>query len=199
MSTSLSKVVNEVLQEALSKAIKTIEEGEAEAMRIISKTEEELMREINSMQEAGKSSREAAIQRILSTAEIQAKNMAIAAVEEEITKIFDDVLKKLVEESRRPAFKPVMESLLDEAVNLLGRDMVVESDEHGIRMLKEITASKTYSVKVVVSEKPVSLMGGLKASSLDGTLRFDNSLEARLERLKPMLRTEIAKMLLSKE
>lgn len=199
MSTSLAKVVNEVLQEALSAAIKTVEEGEAEALRIVSRVEEDLIREIQTMREAGKASREAVVQRILSTAEIQAKNLSISAVEEEVSKIFDSVLAKMAENSRKPEFRPVMESLLDEVVELLGRDMVVESNDYGIEMLREITTHKRYPVKVVVSEKPINISGGFRASSLDGTLRYDNSLEARLERMKPQLRTEIAKMLLAKE
>ncbi|MDW8083987.1 MAG: V-type ATP synthase subunit E [Candidatus Caldarchaeum sp.] len=199
MSTSLAKVVNEVLQEALSAAIKTVEEGEAEALRIVSRVEEELIREIQNMREAGKASREAVVQRILSTAEIQAKNLSISAVEEEVSKIFDSCLAKMAENSRKSEFRHVMERLLDEVVELLGRDMVVESNEYGIEMLREITTHKRYRVKVVVSEKPINIRGGFRASSLDGTLRYDNSLEARLERMKPQLRTEIARMLLAQE
>lgn len=199
MSASLAKVVNEVLQEALANALRTVDEGEAEAMRIVARTEEEVIREIKSMQEEGKVTREAVVQRILSTAEIQAKNMAIAAVEEEVSKIFERVLYTLVDKARKPEFKPVLERLLDEVVSLLNRDLMVESNEDGIRFLKEILASKHYPVKVVVAETPVPIKGGLRASSLDGSLRYDNSIEARLERLKPQLRTEIAKMLLAKE
>ncbi|MEM4573177.1 MAG: V-type ATP synthase subunit E [Candidatus Caldarchaeum sp.] len=199
MSTTLAKVVNEVLQEALAKALKSVDEAEAEALRIVSKAEEDVLAEVRTIQEAGRKAREAEVQRILSTAEIQAKNLAIAAVEEEVTKIFEAVLEKVVEESKHSEFKPVMAKLLDEVVELLGRDLMVESNEVGLAMLREIVKSKKYPVKVFVAEVPVNIKAGVRAVSLDGAIRYDNSLEARLERLKPYLRTKLAKMLLPKE
>jgi vacuolar-type H+-ATPase subunit E/Vma4 len=105
----------------------------------------------------------------------------------------------LREEAAGDRFKHVMERLLDEAVELIGKDTVVESNEKGIEMLREIVANKSYKVRITVSDKPIKTIGGLKAVSADGLTRLDNTLEARLERLKQSLRSEIAKMFLRKE
>ncbi|MEM2236794.1 MAG: V-type ATP synthase subunit E family protein [Candidatus Caldarchaeum sp.] len=200
MSTAtVDKVVSEVVQEALDNMRKSLDESEAEAYRIIERVEEELRRELAAIREAGKAEREAARQRILSTAEIQAKNMAIAAVEEEISKIFEAVERKLSQIASEDSFEMDLKRLLDEAVQLIGRDVVVESNEKGIQLLKRIVEKNSYSVRVSISEKPINTVGGLRARSADGSVRFDNTFEARLERLKPTLRNEIAKMLLRKD
>ncbi|MEM4281318.1 MAG: V-type ATP synthase subunit E family protein [Candidatus Caldarchaeum sp.] len=200
MSTAtVDKVVSEVVQEALDNIRKSLDESEAEAYRIIERVEEELRRELAAIREAGKAEREAARQRILSTAEIQAKNMAIAAVEEEISKIFEAVERKLSQMASEDSFEMDLKRLLDEAVQLIGRDVVVESNEKGVQLLKRIVEKNSYSVRVSISEKPINTVGGLRAQSADGSVRFDNTFEARLERLKPMLRNEIAKMLLRKD
>ncbi|MEM4407839.1 MAG: V-type ATP synthase subunit E family protein [Candidatus Caldarchaeum sp.] len=200
MSTAtVDKVVSEVVQEALDNIRKSLDESEAEAYRIIERVEEELRRELAAIREAGMAEREAARQRILSTAEIQAKNMAIAAVEEEISKIFEAVERKLSQMASEDSFEMDLKRLLDEAVQLIGRDVVVESNEKGVQLLKRIVEKNSYSVRVSISEKPINTVGGLRAQSADGSVRFDNTFEARLERLKPMLRNEIAKMLLRKD
>ncbi|MEM4382880.1 MAG: V-type ATP synthase subunit E [Candidatus Caldarchaeum sp.] len=195
----LSKVINEVLQDALTNALKVLDAAENEAFEVVDRVEREVLQELAQMEETGKASRQAAVQRILSTAEIQSKNMAIAAVEEEVNKIFDSVLEKIAKESGTPEFKKMLSNLLDETVQVMGRDIVVETNEAALPLLREVVAEKKYGVKVVVSDKPAQIVAGLRATSLDGSMRYDNSVEARLERLKPVLRTEIAKMLMQKE
>jgi vacuolar-type H+-ATPase subunit E/Vma4 len=198
-AATLDRVISEVIQEAFQTITKSLDEAQAEALRIVSKTLDEFMRERAAIEEAGRAEREAARQRILSTAEIQAKNMAIAAVEEEVGKVFEAALSRLAEEAAGDGFKHVMERLLDEAVELIGKDIVVESNEKGIEMLREIVANGSYKVRIKVSDKPIKTIGGLRAVSADGLTRLDNTLEARLERLKQSLRSEIAKMFLRKE
>jgi vacuolar-type H+-ATPase subunit E/Vma4 len=198
-AATLDRVISEVVQEAFQTIMKSLDEAQAEALRIVSKTLDEFMRERAAIEEAGRAEREAARQRILSTAEIQAKNMAIAAVEEEVGKVFETALSRLAKEAAGDGFKQVMERLLDEAVELIGKDIVVESNEKGIEMLREIVANKSYKVRITVSDKPIKTIGGLRAVSADGLTRLDNTLEARLERLKQSLRSEIAKMFLRKE
>jgi vacuolar-type H+-ATPase subunit E/Vma4 len=198
-AATLDRVISEVVQEAFQTITKSLDEAQAEALRIVSKTLDEFMRERAAIEEAGRAEREAARQRILSTAEIQAKNMAIAAVEEEVGKVFETALSRLAKEAAGDGFKHVMERLLDEAVELIGKDIVVESNEKGIEMLREIVANGGYKVRITVSDKPIKTIGGLRAVSADGLTRLDNTLEARLERLKQSLRSEIAKMFLRKE
>ncbi len=198
-AATLERVISEVIQEAFQTITKSLDEAQAEALRIVSTTYDEFVRERASIEEAGRAEREAARQRILSTAEIQAKNMAIAAVEEEVGRVFEAALSRLAKEAEGDGFKQVMEKLLDEAVRLIGKDIVVESNEKGIEMLREIVAKGGYKVRITVSDKPVKTIGGLRAVSADGLTRFDNTLEARLERLKQSLRSEIAKMFLRKE
>jgi len=198
-AATLDRVISEVIQEAFQTITKSLDEAQAEALRIVSKTLDEFMRERAAIEEAGRAEREAARQKILSTAEIQAKNMAIAAVEEEVGKVFETALSRLAKEAAGDGFKHVMERLLDEAVELIGKDIVVESNEKGIEMLREIVANGSYKVRITVSDKPIKTIGGLRAVSADGLTRLDNTLEARLERLKQSLRSEIAKMFLRKE
>ncbi|MEM4358464.1 MAG: V-type ATP synthase subunit E [Candidatus Caldarchaeum sp.] len=198
-AASLEKVVAEVVQEALQNAEKMLDEAEREAEKVLERAAVDVSRELASLREAGQAVREASRQRIISTAEIKAKNMAIAAVEEEVSKIFDSVFHKLARMASEDSFEPELKKLLDEAVELVGREMTVYSNEIGVEMLKRILSRHHYRFPVHVSEKPINTAGGVLAKSADGQVVYDNTLEARLERLKPLLRNEIAKMILRKD
>jgi V/A-type H+-transporting ATPase subunit E len=42
------------------------------------------------------------------------------------------------------------------------------------------------------SSETIECLGGIKAKSKDGAMTFDNTIDARIERLKPLIRKEIA-------
>ena len=58
----------------------------------------------------------------------------------------------------------------------------------GLKDRREILAA-------LVSEKTLSSIGGIVLATPDRAIRFDNTFEARLERLRPQLRKEVAGLL----
>ncbi len=43
-----------------------------------------------------------------------------------------------------------------------------------------------------LSQETIECLGGVKVKSKDGSMTFDNTVDARIERLKPLIRKEIA-------
>jgi V/A-type H+-transporting ATPase subunit E len=48
-----------------------------------------------------------------------------------------------------------------------------------------------------LSEDSIETIGGIVLSNADGTVKFDNTFESRLERMRPALRKEVAGILTS--
>jgi V/A-type H+-transporting ATPase subunit E len=46
-----------------------------------------------------------------------------------------------------------------------------------------------------MSDHPLNSIGGIRLTSADGSMTFDNTLDSRIERLKPLIRKNIAQML----
>jgi V/A-type H+-transporting ATPase subunit E len=46
-----------------------------------------------------------------------------------------------------------------------------------------------------VSEQHIDVLGGIRIKSADGTMTYDNTLDSRIEGLKPLIRKNIAQML----
>jgi V/A-type H+-transporting ATPase subunit E len=49
-------------------------------------------------------------------------------------------------------------------------------------------------VKISVSDEAIEALGGVKVKSKDGSVVYDNTLDSRIERLKPIIRKDIALM-----
>jgi V/A-type H+-transporting ATPase subunit E len=46
-----------------------------------------------------------------------------------------------------------------------------------------------------LSDQHIDALGGIRIKSSDGTMTYDNTLDSRIERLKPLIRKNIAQML----
>jgi V/A-type H+/Na+-transporting ATPase subunit E len=46
-----------------------------------------------------------------------------------------------------------------------------------------------------LSDQHIDVLGGIRIKSSDGTMTYDNTLDSRIERLKPLIRKNIAQML----
>ena len=46
-----------------------------------------------------------------------------------------------------------------------------------------------------VSDQLIDVLGGIRIKSADGMMTYDNTLDSRIERLKPLIRKNIAQML----
>jgi V/A-type H+/Na+-transporting ATPase subunit E len=59
--------------------------------------------------------------------------------------------------------------------------------------------NKEMGTKMVVSNKNIDILGGIRATSSDGTLSYDDSTDSRIERLKPLIRKNIVQVLRGEE
>ena len=58
------------------------------------------------------------------------------------------------------------------------------------KMLVQSTFSQFSGAEL--SSEMIECLGGIIVKSKDGTMTFDNTIDARIERLKPLIRKEIA-------
>ena len=69
--------------------------------------------------------------------------------------------------------------------------------QNDAELVKKIVAdlSKKSKIKVRVSDQPINALGGIRVRSADGTMSFDNTIDSRVERLKPLIRKNIVRMM----
>jgi V/A-type H+-transporting ATPase subunit E len=76
--------------------------------------------------------------------------------------------------------------------------VVIECNKNDVEQVKKIMAEiskRMPKLQAEISDQPISAIGGVRVRSSDGAMSFDNTLDSRIERLKPLIRKNIARML----
>ena len=120
-------------------------------------------------------------------------------IENAVNSAFEQARKKLASAGDKDSYKALMASIIEESVSSVGTgEVTVESNKSDSDLVKKIIADlqkKNPKVKVSLSNQPIDVIGGIRVKSGDGSMTYDNTLDSRIERLKPLIRKNIAQML----
>jgi V/A-type H+-transporting ATPase subunit E len=66
-----------------------------------------------------------------------------------------------------------------------------------LKLVKKISSEESTNkkVKITVSDEVIDVIGGIRATSVDGTMTLDNTLDSSIEGLKPLIRKDIVQLL----
>ena len=188
---------------------KVVEDYKAEIMMTLEKTYKDSLGIVEDMArvatvEAAEIARsedrqaEALRKRILLGAELEARTRSLKLVEDIFNNIFEDFLNRLANLSSDKGYGASLKRLLEEGLDAIGGDeFVIYANSSDADLLKRITyeVEKSRKVRIKLSTKTLSCKGGVRISNNDGSVMYDNTLEMRLERLKPLLRKQLSNIL----
>lgn len=187
------KIREAVLEKAKQEAEKIIAEAKKEAEKIIEKAQREWERKREQLKNRMLEEARRKAEEIIIGARIKAR-MKLTEVKreviEEVLKNIENIVKKSIFDRRES-----VDILLKEAIKPLRGDIRVYVAERDLGIAQEIAEKLSNNEIKVVEVKPAKIMGGVIAESIDGTVRIDNSYEARLElvrtRLIPVIQREL--------
>ena len=190
--SALDNVVGKVIEEAKLEILKILESGKIEGEDILYQAQREAEVEAGKILASKDRQVESLSRRIIGSAELEARNKSLRLVEDSINKVFENSLAKL-SKNKPKEYKDAMRKMVGEAVESVGAKQVILSCNNEDKgLVKDIAKQLSKGIEVSVVDKPIVCVGGVKAATADGSIRFDNTLEARLNRMKPTLRKQIA-------
>jgi V/A-type H+-transporting ATPase subunit E len=195
-SKSVEYSLDKVASEALTEIVAEIEAGKNEAVEQLRSMNRSTKSEVTKILETSAREAESIQRQILGSAELEARNSTLRALEEASNRIIQDSLKA-VSEKRAAAYEQALAKLISEGALVIGKDAIVHSNAKDKKLVGSIVKelNKKSGFRLEVSDEDIQAMGGVVLQSKDGTIRYDNTLEARLERIKPQLRREIVDVL----
>ena len=135
----------------------------------------------------GKKEAEKIEKQIIGSSNLEARNKQITLVEDAISSVFEQALDKLRSSKTDPI---LLKSLIKQAIDALGTTKItISANSNDADSVKSALADFTGSQ---LDSKPIECLGGIIAQSSDGNMTFDNTLDARLDRLKPLIRKHVA-------
>jgi V/A-type H+-transporting ATPase subunit E len=174
------------LQEARGEALSTVESSRGEAKVAVTKI-------LDASVKQGESLR----RQIIGAAELEARNAQLKALEKAVVEVFEAAAKELGEDTGA-RYEASLTQLVKEGLEMIGpraRIFCRSKDRSTVSAaLRRLGGSQS---KLVLEEKGIGTSGGIVMTSMDGSVRFDNTFEARLERMRPTLRMEASAILTS--
>lgn len=205
----IEKITESLRKEAEEEKKNIISEAEEKAEEKKSEAREEAEEKAEEIIEEGKRKAEAETKKILSTARTKARRKKLEFKDEMSEEVFERAMKKLDElKDDNSKYRKIMKNLIIEGgISIEGGDLEVlipEGDnilsEEDIQDIEEeINNSTGVESSIEVLENLEDSRGGAIVRKSDGTLQSDNTFEARMERMRDSLRTEIIEILFEED
>jgi len=134
---------------------------------------------------------------IVGNSRLSARNKQLVLVEEAVGNAFEKAKTKIDSVRSSGKYSSMIKKLLEDGLNAVNtEEVVVECNEKDRNVEKKIASvvGRNVNVKIKVKDEAIDVLGGLRVMSKDGSMVYDNTLDSRIERLKPIIRKDIAVM-----
>jgi vacuolar-type H+-ATPase subunit E/Vma4 len=196
---NLDRLSKEIFTQAESETGQILAETKEKAEAIRKRARQEAADEKARILDQAKRDAERLRSQAVATTHMKARTLQLESREKLLTEVFDSARRNLAEVQQRSDYDAIVQRLIIEAVEQLGTKVVkLKADKATAKlitdkMLKEIAAQ--FKVKIEVAGT-LDKGTGIVASTEDGHLTFDNTLETRLAHLETELRSPVYHVLM---
>jgi V/A-type H+-transporting ATPase subunit E len=197
MSKATADTLEKVSGEFESELLSELQDGKQQALSTVESSRREARIAVAKILDASIKQAESLKRQIMGGAELEARNAQLRTLEKAVVEVFDTAVKEL-QEGSSSRYEKALALLLKEGLEVIGPKAKIHCRPKDRRaVLAAIHRLGGRQSKLVLEEKEIDTIGGVVMSSMDGSVRFDNTFEARLERMKPTLRMEVSTVLTS--
>lgn len=201
-SSPLERTIDKVLSQKESELISKIDSAYQESRRNLDSSRSKLNSEYVAILENARKQAENLKRQIVGSSKLSARNNQLILVEDSVSTVFEMARKRFLSVNKEPDYEKLMKQALLNSLNEIGKnDLRIECNRTDSNIVRKIVEdiNKERGAKMVVVNENVDILGGIRAASSDGTLTYDDSIDSRIERLKPLIRKNIVQILRGSE
>ena len=187
---SLEKTVDQVLEKNRSQLLESLKLSFSESQQKLSESLPELEKEYERILSEGQKEAEKIEKQIVGSSDLEVRNKALLLVEEHTSMVFEKAKEQIKNTKRDSNYSNLISTLLTEATEALGTSEITVFTNSTDKDIVQSAISKISGADL--SSEQIDCMGGVKITSKDGSMTFDNTIDARFERMKPLIRKNIA-------
>ena len=189
-NSRLESTIDQVLDRNSSEFSKSLKNSLEDAQKTLSDSLSILEEEYEKIMSDGKKEADKIEKQIIGSADLEARNKSLLLVQESAEKVLEKAKEKVGNMKRNSDYSKLITKLLSEATEALNTsDVIVYANSKD----KDVVESAVSNISgAELSNDLIDCMGGVKVTSKDGSMSFDNTIDARIELLKPLIRKDIA-------
>ena len=189
-SDTLERTINKILDQTQERISSELDGALAESDKTLDGARAGLEAEYDKIISDGRKEADKIQKQIVGSSDLEARNRQLLLVEEAVDRAFGEALGRISDMDRDDSYAELVESLMREATDTLGStEVIVYTSKKDRDVVGSVLNGFSGSQ---LADDTIECLGGVRIVSTDGTMTFDNTLDARISRLKPLIRKQIA-------
>jgi V/A-type H+-transporting ATPase subunit E len=198
-SSALERTVDKVLSQKEADLITQIDSAYQEALTNIESSKTKLEAEYLRIVEGAKKQAENLKRQIVGSSRLAARNKQLLLIDTAVNNAFEKAKVDLASSNKEERYRVLITRMLENSVSAIGSaEVIIECNKNDFDLVKkaitDVSNDNTKS-KIKLSDQPINAIGGIRVRSADGSITYDNTLDSRIERFKPLIRKDIVQML----
>ena len=189
-NSALETTISKILEQTEKSVISNVESALNESLKTLDDSVPKLEQEYDNILADGKKEADKIEKQIMGSADIEARNKQLMALEKAVDDVFSKALDQIANADRSGDYSNLIKTMIEEATQILGTSEITVSTNTKDKDVVQSTLSQFSGAEL--SSDTIDCLGGVVVKSKDGAMTFDNTIDARIERLKPLIRKEIA-------
>ena len=188
--SALESTIDKILSSTEQRILENIKSGLDDSQQNLDAAVPKLESEYDKIISDGEKEADKIAKQITGSSDIEARNKQLMALEDAVNKVFSKALDQITNADRSGDYSNLVKVLIEEAIQILGTSEILISTNAKDKDVVQSVISQFSGAEL--SSETFECLGGIRVKSKDGAMTFDNTLDARIERLKPLIRKEIA-------
>jgi len=189
-NSTLEQAIDKIVKKTEKEILLDLKNSGSDSKQTLDNSLPKLEQEYDKIISDGKKEADKIKQQIIGSSDLEVRNKQLLLLEEGVDKVFSKALDQITKTDRSGDYSNLIKTLLDEATTILGTTEVTVFTNAKDKDVVQSALSKFSGAEL--SSDTIDCLGGIIIKSKDGTMTFDNTIDARIERLKPLIRKEIA-------
>jgi len=189
-NSTLEQAIDKIINKTEKEILLDLKNSGSDSKQTLDNSLPKLEQEYDKIISDGKKEADKIEKQIIGSSDLEVRNKQLLLLEEGVDKAFSKALDQIANTDRSGDYSNLIKTLLDESTKILGTTEVTVFTNTKDKDVVQSALSKFSGAKL--SSDTIDCLGGIIIKSKDGTMTFDNTIDARIERLKPLIRKEIA-------
>lgn len=189
-NSSLEQAIDKILTKTEKEILLDLKNSSSDSKQTLDNSLTKLELEYDKIISDGNKEADKIEKQIIGSSDLEARNKQLTTVEESIDKVFTKALDEIANADRSGDYSKLIKSLFDESTKILGTTEIIVFTNSKDKDIVQSLISQYPGAEL--SSETIDCLGGVKIKSKDGTMAFDNTIDAKVERLKPLIRKEIS-------
>ena len=189
-NSTLEQAIDKIINKTEKEILLDLKNSGSDSKQTLDNSLPKLEQEYDKIISDGKKEADKIEKQIIGSSDLEVRNKQLLLLEEGVDKAFSKALDQIANTDRSGDYSNLIKTLLDESTKILGTTEVTVFTNTKDKDVVQSALSKFSGAKL--SSDTIDCLGGIIIKSKDGTMTFDNTIDARVERLKPLIRKEIA-------